>query len=49
MRLTTETYLTINGEAIIDFLEKLQKKYPDIERLHIVLDRAGYQIGRAHV
>jgi transposase len=38
----TANYETINGKSIENFLEKLRVKYPAENKLHIILDQAGY-------
>ena len=37
-----EQYETINGDSIIDFFEQLRARYIDNEKLHLILDGAGY-------
>ena len=38
----TSQYETINTESIIDFLHKLREQYSEYERIHFILDGAGY-------
>ena len=42
MHLETQQYETVNGAAIVAFFDHLQKQYPRVTTLHIILDRAGY-------
>jgi transposase len=37
-----QTFETIDGEATIQFLQTLEKAYPDSKKIHLILDRAGY-------
>lgn len=37
----TSQYETINGESIIDFMDKIRSKY-DLKIVHLILDQAGY-------
>ena len=37
-----EQYETINGDSVIDFFEQLRARYIDNEKLHLILDGAGY-------
>lgn len=41
-RATVVAYDTVNGESVSDFFEILRSKYQSSEKLHIVLDQAGY-------
>jgi transposase len=38
----TAQYKTINGESVIEFLERVREQYITSGRLHLVLDGAGY-------
>ena len=38
----TDTYETINTEAVSAFFQKLREKYPIKLKLHIILDQSGY-------
>jgi transposase len=38
----TEQYKTVNGESIIDFLEKVKRTYASKKTIQLVLDGAGY-------
>ena len=35
-------YDTINADAIIDFLGQVRQKYASTQKIHLILDRAGY-------
>jgi transposase len=37
-----EIFETIDGEATIEFLKKLEKAYPQAKKINLILDRAGY-------
>jgi transposase len=39
---TTAQYMTINGESIIDFLEKVREKYQTSGAIHLIVDGASY-------
>lgn len=39
---TTAQYKTINGESVIDFLERVREKYQTSGSIHLILDGAGY-------
>lgn len=43
----TAQYKTINGDSIIDFLDKIKQRYNTQKAIHLVLDGAGYH--RSHV
>ena len=43
----TAQYKTINGDSIIDFLDKIKQRYKTQKAIHLVLDGAGYH--RSHV
>jgi transposase len=45
MRFGYQEFDTINGEAAITFLEKIEAMYPHSKRIHLIWDRAGYHIG----
>jgi len=38
----TEQYKTVNGDSIIDFLNKIKRTYPSKKTIQLVLDGAGY-------
>lgn len=38
----TEQYKTVNGDSIIDFLEKIKRTYASNKTIQLVLDGAGY-------
>ena len=38
----THQYETINAVSIVDFLHKLRAQYSDYQRIHFILDGAGY-------
>lgn len=42
MKVTTKEYDTINGSAVVDFLQKLESEYPEAPKIHVVLDGSGY-------
>ena len=42
MTVTSEFVETVNANHIKSFFEKLRQTYPQDEKLHIILDRAGY-------
>ena len=45
-QINTASYKTINSESTIDFLEQLKRAYPG-QKLHLVLDQAGYHTSKA--
>ena len=42
MKVVSEFVPTVNSEAIINFFSKLKSNYPHAEKVHVILDRAGY-------
>jgi transposase len=42
MRFGYKEFDTINGEAAVTFLKEVEKMYPDHQRIHLILDQAGY-------
>ena len=42
MNLVYKDYDSINAEAAVDFLKKIEAAYPNNERIHLIWDRAGY-------
>jgi transposase len=47
MTVTSEFVETVNADSIKSFFEKLKKAYPKAEKLHIILDQAGYHRSQA--
>lgn len=43
----TEQYQTINGDSIIDFMNKLREQYSANKKLHLIVDQAGYHKSQA--
>ena len=43
----TEQYQTINGDSIIDFMNKLREQYSANKKLHLIVDQAGYNKSQA--
>ena len=41
-RAIVSSYETINGHSLENFFEKIREKYPIKNKLHIILDQAGY-------
>ena len=46
MEITEQRYETINAANIISFLSFLRNKYAKSDKLHIILDRAGYHTSK---
>ena len=44
MSLISQTYDTINSASISDFFGFLKAAYPEAPKIHVVLDRGGYNI-----
>ena len=44
MTLVRKDFETINGSATIEFLQTIEKAYSDAKKIHLILDRAGYQV-----
>jgi transposase len=42
MRFGYQEFDTINGEAAIHFLKKIEGMYPDSKKIHLIWDQAGY-------
>lgn len=42
MHVIAKEYKTINGDAIIDFLDTIRSAYPEAPTVHVILDQAGY-------
>jgi transposase len=42
MKLVSNTYKTIDSDAIEDFLKRTEASYPMAERIHVFCDQAGY-------
>jgi transposase len=42
MKFGYQEFDTINGEAAVAFLKKVEVMYPDTERIHLIWDQAGY-------
>lgn len=42
MNFVYESFETINGEAAVKFLQKLETTYPHYKKIHLIWDRAGY-------
>ena len=43
----TEQYQTINGDSIIDFMNKLREQYSVNKKLHLIVEQAGYHKAQA--
>jgi len=37
-----QDFETINGQAAVEFLKKIEKVYPDAQKIHLIWDQAGY-------
>ena len=44
MRVTIESYETINSQAMEEHFKKLREKYPKAPKIHLILDRGPYNI-----
>jgi transposase len=42
MKVITSEYETINGENIVKFLGQVKAEYPKAQKIHLILDQAGY-------
>jgi len=42
MKVTNNFVETVNAQSISNFFEKLRQAYPESQRLHLILDQAGY-------
>ena len=42
MRFGYQEFDTINGESAIHFLKKIEEMYPDLKKIHLIWDQAGY-------
>ena len=45
LKLTSETYPSINSESLCNFLEKLKKDYPK-KKIHLILDKGSYNTSK---
>jgi transposase len=46
MGLTLESYDTIDGDTMVKYLGTIKKAYPDAPKIHLILDRGGYNISK---
>lgn len=41
-----QDFETINSQAAVEFLRKIEKMYPKAQKIHLIWDQAGYHTGR---
>jgi len=46
MNLVRKSFDTVNGAAAVEYLKEIEKAYPEVKNIHLVLDRAGYFTGK---
>ena len=44
MGLTLESYETIDGDTMVEYMATLRRAYSDAPKIHLILDRGGYNI-----
>lgn len=42
MDITTATYKTLNGDAMVQYFTKLRERYPEANKIHLILDQGRY-------
>ena len=47
MKLVYHDFETINGDAAVEFLKKVEAHYPQYQKIHLIWDQAGYHTGQA--